>query len=156
MCDAIGARCADSEEKARAAIDSGELSDLNAFMAALALVMSAALLGHAADVIPVAHEAIERAAGSYETAPMRFWFGGVYLRACRLNGLLDECQRATEGALELARDAPGRPYANLIFLRVMPRCCAVNYGRPRDCCARHWPRPNSTAPRPCDRRVTSR
>jgi hypothetical protein len=47
-------------------------------------------------VIPVAHEAIERAAGSYETAPMRFWFGGVYLRACRLNGLLDECQRATE------------------------------------------------------------
>jgi hypothetical protein len=43
--DAIGARCADSEEKARAAIDSGELSDLNAFMAALALVMSAGASG---------------------------------------------------------------------------------------------------------------
>ena len=115
--DAVNARCATAEEKARAAIDSGQLSDLNAFMATLALVMSAGALGHAADVVPVAYEAIERAAGSYETAPMRFWFGGVYLRACRLNGLLDECQRATEVLSELARDAPGRPYANLIFLR---------------------------------------
>lgn len=115
--DAVTARCADAEEKARAAIESGTLSDLNAFMAALALVMSAGALGHAAEVVPLAYEAIERATGSYETAPMRFWFGGVYLRACRLNGLLDECQRATTVLSELARDAPGRPYANLVFLQ---------------------------------------
>ena len=115
--DVVNARCADAEEKARAAIESGTLSDLNAFMAALALVMSAGALGHTAEVIPLAYEAIERATGSYETAPMRFWFGGVYLRACRLNGLLDECQRATTVLSELARDAPGRPYANLVFLQ---------------------------------------
>ncbi len=115
--DVVNARCADAEEKAKAAIDSGTLSDLNALMAALALVMSAGALGHTAEVVPLAYDTIERATASYETAPMRFWFGGVYLRACRLNGLLDECQRATVVLSELARDAPGRPYANLVFLQ---------------------------------------
>lgn len=115
--DAVNCRSSDAEEKARAAMESGSLSDLNAFMAALALVMSAGALGRTAEVIPLAYDAIERAMGSYETAPMRFWFGGVYLRACRINGLLEECQRATSVLSELARDAPGRPYANLVFLQ---------------------------------------
>ena len=115
--DVVGARCADAAEKARTALESGSLSDLNALMAVLALVMSEGALGGTADVIPQAYEAIERATGSYETAGMRFWFGGVYLRACRLNGLIEECQRATAALTDLARDATDRPYANLVFLQ---------------------------------------
>ena len=96
-------------------------------MAALALVMSARCAGPYRRGHPLAYgPSDERATGSYETAPMRFWFGGVYLRACRLNGLLDECQRATTVLSELARDAPAGP-TNLVFLQGMPRCCAANW-----------------------------
>ena len=93
--DAVLARCVDAEEKARAALKSGTLSDLTALMAALALVMASGALGHTSEITPVFKEAIERATNSYETSAMRFWFGGVYLRACRINGLIDECQRAS-------------------------------------------------------------
>ena len=115
--DAISARCAEAEEKATAAMASGPLPDLYALLGTLALVMAAGALGHTEAVTPLVYDAIERATNSFETAPMRFWFGGVYLRACRLNGLFEECQRATDMLSALARDAPGRPYANLVFLQ---------------------------------------
>lgn len=118
--DAVFARCRAAEEKAGAALefDTAEpLSDVAAMMAAVALVMAAGALGHAADTVPVAYSAIERAAGSFETAHLRFWFGGVFLRACRLNGHIDECRRATAMLSALAADAPGRSYTNLLFLQ---------------------------------------
>ncbi|HEY5842071.1 MAG TPA: LuxR C-terminal-related transcriptional regulator, partial [Mycobacterium sp.] len=115
--DAVLARCVDAEEKARAALKSGTLSDLTALMAALALVMASGALGHTSEITPVFKEAIERATNSYETSAMRFWFGGVYLRACRINGLIDECQRAASMLAALAMDAPGRASANLVFLQ---------------------------------------
>ncbi len=115
--DAVFARCVSAEEKARAAMESGELTDLYALLAALALVMASGALGHTHEITPVAYEAIQRATNSVETAPMRFWFGGVYLRACRINDRIDECQSATAMLSALARDAPGRPYANLVFLQ---------------------------------------
>ncbi len=115
--DAVYARPAAAEEKARAAIESGMLSDLTMMMAAVALVMASGMLGHTAGLAAVADEAIERATLSHEAAHSRFWFGGVYLRACRLNGRLDECQRATSILEALARDVPGLGYANLLLLK---------------------------------------
>jgi DNA-binding CsgD family transcriptional regulator/tetratricopeptide (TPR) repeat protein len=115
--DAVFARCVEARERAGAALKSGTLSDLTALMAAAALVMASGALGRTAEVTGVAHEAIERATDSYETAHLRFWFGGVYLRACRINGLNDECQRASSMLAALAEDAPGRASANLIFLK---------------------------------------
>jgi DNA-binding CsgD family transcriptional regulator len=115
--DAVYARPAEAEEKARAAIGSGMLSDLTMMMAAVALVMASGMLGHGAELAAVADEAIERATHSHEAAHSRFWFGGVYLRACRLNGRLDECQRATSILAALARDVPGLGYANLLLLK---------------------------------------
>ena len=47
---------------------------------------------------------------------MRFWYGGVYARACRLNGRIDECVRSAKQLSESARDVPGLAYANLAFL----------------------------------------
>jgi len=120
--DVVSARCRDAEEKSRAALqfDADQhygLSDINAMMAAVALVMSAGALGHIGAHTAMAQAAITRATDSYETAHLRFWFGGVYLRACRLNGLIDECQRATAELAALASDAPGRASANLVFLK---------------------------------------
>ena len=115
--DAVFARCADAQEKASAALKSGTLSDLTALMAALAFVMASGALGQTSGIAAVFSEAIERATHSFETSSMRFWFGGVYLRACRLNGRIDDCQRATAMLAALAEDAPGRASANLIFLK---------------------------------------
>lgn len=114
--DVVSARCALAEEKAKAAMESGLLSDLFAMMAAVALVMSSGALGHTKGVTEIANQAIERATASFETAHFRFWFGGVYLRACRLTGRIDECQRAAAMLAALAKDAPGLPYTNLVFL----------------------------------------
>lgn len=126
--DAVYARFVEAEEKASAAIksDAGSerheindamMSDLIAMLAAVALVMASGAMGHSSRITSLAYQAIERATNSYETAHLRFWFGGVYLRACRINGRIDECQRATSILAELARDAPGRSYANLAFLQ---------------------------------------
>jgi hypothetical protein len=84
--DAVFARADKAEEKASAALASGTLSDLNAMLAAVAMVMACGALGHADDITPVASAALERATNSFETSHMRFWFGGVYARACRLTG----------------------------------------------------------------------
>lgn len=115
--DVIAGRCALAERKAREALDCADLSDLNAMMAAVAYVMACGALGHTEGLSAVANAAIARATSSFETAHFRFWFGGVYLRACRLTGRIDECERAAVMLAELARDAPGLPHANLVFLQ---------------------------------------
>ncbi|HEX5142690.1 MAG TPA: LuxR C-terminal-related transcriptional regulator [Mycobacterium sp.] len=115
--DAVLARCVEGEQKAAVALESGTLSDLTALLAARAFVMSAGALGHVSAIAPVFDEAIERATHSHETSSMRFWFGGVYLRACRITGWIEECQRATALLTALDEDAPGRASANLLFLR---------------------------------------
>jgi len=61
-------------------------------------------------------EAIDRAITSFQASPMRFWYGGVYARACRLSGRIDECVRSAKQLSESARDVPGLAYANLAFL----------------------------------------
>ena len=114
--DAVFARCADAERKARAALDSGSLTDLFAMLASVALVMACGALGHADDITPVARAALDRATNSHETSHMRFWFGGVYARACRLTGRLQECHDAASALAVLANDVPGLAYANLVFL----------------------------------------
>ncbi|MGB3481217.1 MAG: LuxR C-terminal-related transcriptional regulator [Mycobacterium sp.] len=114
--DAVFARCVDADAKAREALDSGLLSDLNAMMASVALVMACGALGHAEDITPVARAALDRAAQSYETSHLRFWFGGVYARACRLTGAIDACHRAAEHLYGLAKEMPSLAYANLAFL----------------------------------------
>lgn len=113
--DAVFARCSDAEKKARAALESG-LSDIFAMLASVALVMACGALGHADDITPVARAALDRATNSHETSHMRFWFGGVYARACRLTGRLQECHDAASALVLMAKDAPGLAYANLVFL----------------------------------------
>lgn len=113
--DAVTARCADAEKKARAALES-DLSDLFAMLASVALVMACGALGRADDITPVARAALDRATNSHETSHLRFWFGGVYARACRLTGRLQECHAAATSLAETAKDAPGLAYANLVFL----------------------------------------
>lgn len=115
--DAVLARCGEAEAKARMALSAETLSDTSAMLASVAYVMACGALGHADDFTPVARAAIDRATNSYETSHMRFWFGGVYARACRLTGRLQECRNAAELLTELAKDAPSLAYANLVFLR---------------------------------------
>jgi DNA-binding CsgD family transcriptional regulator len=114
--DAVFARCGSAEQKARAALSSDELSDLGALLAALAFTMACGALGHTEDLTAVARAGLDRATNSYESAHFRFWAGGVYARACRLTGRIAECLTAAELLSELAKDAPGLAYANLIFL----------------------------------------
>jgi DNA-binding CsgD family transcriptional regulator len=114
--DAVFTRCVDAEEKARAALESGELADINAMVAAVALMMASGALGHADAITPVASAALDRATNSFETAHMRFWFGGVYARACRLTGRIEECHEAATLLFGMANDMPGLAYANLVFL----------------------------------------
>ncbi|WP_319448149.1 MULTISPECIES: AAA family ATPase [unclassified Mycobacterium] len=114
--DAVFARCGSAEQKARAALSSDELSDLGALLATLAFMMACGALGHTEDLTPVARAGLDRATNSYESAHFRFWAGGVYARACRLTGRIAECLTAAEVLSELAKDAPGLAYANLIFL----------------------------------------
>jgi DNA-binding CsgD family transcriptional regulator/tetratricopeptide (TPR) repeat protein len=114
--DAVFARCGSAEQKARAALSSDELSDLGALLAVLAFTMACGALGHTEDLTAVARAGLDRATNSYESAHFRFWAGGVYARACRLTGRIAECLTAAELLSELAKDAPGLAYANLIFL----------------------------------------
>lgn len=114
--DVFFARCTEAEEKARAALASGDLSDLDAMLASVALLMACGALGHADDIGQVALAALDRASTSYEASHMRFWFGGVYARACRLTGRIEACRTAAATLSALAEDMPGLAYANLVFL----------------------------------------
>lgn len=114
--DAVFARCEDAERKARVALESGTLSDLNSMLASVTMLMACGALGHAEDITPIARAALDRATDSYETSHMRFWFAGVYARACRLTGRIDECGRAAELLSTLAKDMPSLAYANLVFM----------------------------------------
>ncbi len=114
--DAVLARCDLAAEKARTALNSGTLSDFHAMMASLALTMAMGALGEVDDLTAVAEQAIERATNSFQASHMRFWFGAVYTRACRLTGRIDECVSAANRLAESARDVPGLAYANIAFL----------------------------------------
>jgi DNA-binding NarL/FixJ family response regulator len=114
--DAVYGRCQEAAETATAALDSDELSDFHAMMASFALMMAIGALGRADDITPVADRALERASTSFQTAHLRFWFGGVYARACRLTGRIGECVDLAKRMSDSANDVPGLAYANLVFL----------------------------------------
>lgn len=114
--DAVLARCASAAEKARAALESRAVSDFHAMMASVALIMAMGALGEVDDIADVASAALQRATTSFQASYMRFWFGGVYARACRLTGRIDECANSAKQIADSARDIPGLAYANLAFL----------------------------------------
>lgn len=114
--DAVLGHCVSAEEKARAALDFGGLPDLHAMMASIALMMAFGALGHVDEINAVAEQAIERANTSFESSPMRFWFGAVHGRACRLTGRIDDVTAMAARLDESARDVPGLVYANLAHL----------------------------------------
>lgn len=114
--DAVLARCESAAEKARAALESRALSDFHAMMASVALIMAMGALGEVDDIADVASEALQRATTSFQASYMRFWFGGVYARACRLTGRIEECVNFAKQIADSAKDIPGPAYANLAFL----------------------------------------
>jgi DNA-binding CsgD family transcriptional regulator len=114
--DAVMARCVTAAEKAQAALRSPTLPDFHAMLASIALTIAHGALGKIDDITDFAAQAIDRAITSFQASPMRFWYGGVYARACRLNGRIDECVRSAKQLSESARDVPGLAYANLAFL----------------------------------------
>jgi DNA-binding CsgD family transcriptional regulator len=114
--DAVSARCAAAAEKARAALGCAVLPDFHAMMASLALIMAMGALGEVDDLTSVAEQALRRATTSFQASHMRFWFGAVYGRACRLTGRIDEFTRAAKQIADSAREVPGLAYANLAFL----------------------------------------
>ena len=114
--DSVMARCETAAEKARAALRSPTLPDFHAMLASIALTMAAGALGRLDEVSNVGAEAIDRAIMSFQASPVRFWYGGVYARACRLSGRIDECVRSAKQLSESVRDVPGLAYANLAFL----------------------------------------
>lgn len=114
--DVVLARCESAEHKARAAIASGTLDDFHTMMASVALTMAMGALGRVDDLSAVADDALDRATTSFQASPMRFWYAGVYARACRLTGRIDEFVASAEKLTETARDVPGLAYANLALL----------------------------------------
>ena len=115
--DAVEVRCETAAEKATAAMASPTLPDYHAMLASIALIIAQGALGRIADItIDSVAQAIDRAIASSHAAHMRFWYGAVYARACRLNGRIDECARSAQQLSESARDVPGLAYANLAFL----------------------------------------
>jgi ATP/maltotriose-dependent transcriptional regulator MalT len=115
--DAVLARCETAADKARMALRSPTLPDYHAMLASIALTIAEGALGRTDDITDVVAEAIDRAINSSQASPMRFWYGGVYARACRLSGRIDECVRSAKQLSESARDVPGLAYANLAFLQ---------------------------------------
>ena len=85
-------------------------------MASFALTMALGALGQADELTAVAEETLQRASTSFQTSHMRFWYGGVYARACRLNGRIDECVAIADRLSDSAKDVPGLAYANLASL----------------------------------------
>ncbi|WP_102145267.1 LuxR family transcriptional regulator [Mycobacterium hubeiense] len=114
--DAVLGRCEAAEEKARAAMASETLSDHHAMLASIALMMALGALGRVDDMTTVAWQALDRATTSFQSSQMRFWFGAVYARACRLTGRIDECVTVAKQLAESVRDVPGVAYANLAYL----------------------------------------
>jgi DNA-binding CsgD family transcriptional regulator len=114
--DAVLARCQLAAEKARAALDSGALPDFHAMMASLALIMAMGALGQVDELAGVAEQTLRRATTSFQASHMRFWFGAVYGRACRLTGRIDEFVSTAQQLADSARDIPGLAYANLALL----------------------------------------
>ena len=114
--DAVYGHCDAAAEKATAALDSQELGDFHSMMASFALMMALGALGRADELTSVAERALERASTSFQTAHLRFWFGGVYARACRLTGRIDECVNMAKQMADSVNDVPGLAYANLVFL----------------------------------------
>jgi DNA-binding CsgD family transcriptional regulator len=115
--DVVSARCRSAEQKARAAMTSGTLSDFHMMMASVALTMAMGALGHVDDLSALAEQALRRATTSFQASPMRFWFAGVYARACRLTGRITEFAAAADTLVDAARDLPGLAYANLALLQ---------------------------------------
>ncbi|BBZ46138.1 LuxR C-terminal-related transcriptional regulator [Mycobacterium parmense] len=114
--DAVMARCGSAADKARAALSSPTLPDFHAMLASVALTTAQGALGKITDISEMVGRAMDRAITSFQASPMRFWYGAVYARACRLNGRIDECVRAAQQLAESVRDVPGLAYANLAFL----------------------------------------
>ena len=114
--EAVRGECDAAAEKATAALDSRELGDFHAMMASFALTMALGALGRGDELSAVAERALDRASTSFQTAHLRFWFGGVYARACRLTGRIDECAKVAKQMADSVNDVPGLAYANLVFL----------------------------------------
>jgi DNA-binding CsgD family transcriptional regulator len=114
--DAVAARCEPAAEKARAALAFPDLSGFHTMMASLALIMAMGALGQVDELAAVAEQALRRATTSFQASHMRFWFGAVYGRACRLTGHIDEFVSTAKQLADSARDIPGLAYANLALL----------------------------------------
>ncbi|OBI18085.1 LuxR family transcriptional regulator [Mycobacterium sp. E2327] len=114
--DAISARCEPAAERARSALAFAALPDLHALLAALALIMAMGALGEVDGLSGVAEQALRRATTSFQASQLRFWFGAVYGRACRLTGRIDEFVGTAKQLADSARDVPGLAYANLALL----------------------------------------
>ncbi|MDT5146911.1 MAG: hypothetical protein QOC58_1556, partial [Mycobacterium sp.] len=114
--DAVSARCEHAAVNARAALASEGLPDFHAMMASVALIMAMGALGQADELAAVSEQALRRATTSFQASHMRYWFGAVYGRACRLTGHIDEFVGAAKAVAESARDIPGLAYANLALL----------------------------------------
>jgi DNA-binding CsgD family transcriptional regulator/tetratricopeptide (TPR) repeat protein len=114
--DVASARCDSAAEKAIAALDSGFLGDFHAMMASVALTMALGALGRGDDLSTVAQAALDRAITSFQASHMRFWFGSVYARACRLTGRTEECVAMVARLADSASEVPSLAYANLASL----------------------------------------
>jgi DNA-binding CsgD family transcriptional regulator len=114
--DAVSARCELAAEKARAALDFPALPGFHAMTASHALIMAMGALGQVDELAGVAEQALRRATTSFQASHMRFWFGAVYGRACRLTGRIDEFVSTAKQLADSARDIPGLAYANLALL----------------------------------------
>ena len=114
--EAVHGHCELAAEKANAALDSEQLGDFHAMMASFALAMALGALGRGDELTAVADRALDRASTSFQTAHLRFWFGGVYARACRLTGRIDDCAKLAKQMADSVNDVPGLAYANLVFL----------------------------------------
>jgi ATP/maltotriose-dependent transcriptional regulator MalT len=95
---------------------SADLPDFHTMMASVALIMAQGALGQVDDITELADEALQRALTSFQASHMRFWFGSVFARACRLTGRIDEGVDSAKRLAESASDIPGLAYANLSFL----------------------------------------
>jgi DNA-binding NarL/FixJ family response regulator len=114
--DAVSARCELAAEEARAALDFPALPGFHAMTAAHALIMAMGALGQVDELAGAAEQALRRATTSFQASHMRFWFGAVYGRACRLTGRIDEFVNTAKQLADSARDIPGLAYANLALL----------------------------------------
>ncbi|MGE5698371.1 MAG: LuxR C-terminal-related transcriptional regulator [Candidatus Sericytochromatia bacterium] len=114
--DVVSARCRSAEQKAGAALASGDLDDFHATVSSVALTMAMGALGRADELSGVAEAALRRAATSFQASPMRFWYAGVYARASRLTGRISEFVAAAEKLATDAHDLPGLAYANHALL----------------------------------------